>query len=92
MRNADPGVRSLRRRSVSSRLLGLGVRITPGAWKSVLVSVVCCQVEVSEVSATHLSLVQGSPTDCGVSKYDLEISTMRMSRPTRAVEPVKKRS
>jgi hypothetical protein len=30
-----------------------------------LVSVVCCQVEVS---ATSWSLVQSSPTDCGVSK------------------------
>jgi hypothetical protein len=30
-----------------------------------LVSVVCCQVEVS---ATSWSLVQGSPTECGVSK------------------------
>jgi hypothetical protein len=30
-----------------------------------LVSVVCCQV----VSATGRSLVQGSPTECGVSKY-----------------------
>jgi hypothetical protein len=30
-----------------------------------LVSVVCCQVEVS---ATSWSLVQRSPTDCGVSK------------------------
>jgi hypothetical protein len=29
-----------------------------------LVSVVCCQVEVS---ATSRSLVQRSPTDCGVS-------------------------
>jgi hypothetical protein len=30
-----------------------------------LVSVVCCQVEVS---ATSWSLVQRSPTDCGVSQ------------------------
>jgi hypothetical protein len=30
-----------------------------------LVSVVCCQVEVS---ATSWSLVQGSPIDCGVSQ------------------------
>jgi hypothetical protein len=32
-----------------------------------LVSVVCCQVEVS---ATGLSLVQRSPTECGVSERD----------------------
>jgi len=31
------------------------------------VSVVCCQVEVS---ATSRSLVQRSPTDCGVSECD----------------------
>jgi hypothetical protein len=37
-----------------------------GAWKSLsLVSVVCCQVEVS---ASGWSLVQRSPTECGVSK------------------------
>jgi hypothetical protein len=34
-----------------------------------LVSVVCCQVEVS---ATGRSLAQRSPTDCGVSVCDLE--------------------
>jgi len=36
----------LRRGSAAARLLGLWVRIPPGAWMSV-VSVVCCQVEVS---------------------------------------------
>ena len=51
----------LRRRSAAARLLRLWVRIPPGAWMSV-VSVVCCQVEVS---ATSWSLVQRSPTDCG---------------------------
>jgi len=39
-----------------------------------LVSVVCCQVEVS---ATGRSLFQRSPTDCGVSECDCEASTMR---------------
>ena len=43
----------------------------------------CCQVEVS---ATVRSLVQSSPTECDVSEYDLEASTMRRPRPTRAVE------
>ena len=55
--------RGLRRRSKAARLLRLWVRIPPGAWMFV-VSVVCCQVEVS---ATSWSLVQGSPTDCGAS-------------------------
>jgi hypothetical protein len=35
------------------------------------VSVVCCQVEVS---ATSWSLVQRSPTECGVSECDREAS------------------
>ena len=55
--------RGLRRRSTAARLLRLWVRIPPEAWMFV-VSVVCCQVEVS---ATDLSLVQRSPTDCGAS-------------------------
>jgi hypothetical protein len=36
-----------------------------------VVSVVCCQVEVS---ATGWSLAQRSPTDCGVSECDREAS------------------
>ena len=55
--------RGLRRRFSAAHLLRLWVLIPPGAWMSV-VSVVCCQVEVS---ATDWSLVQGSPTDCGAS-------------------------
>ena len=41
--------RGLRRRSAASRLLRSWVRIPPGAWLFV-VSVVCCQVEVSATS------------------------------------------
>ena len=68
--------RGLRRRSAAARLLGLWVRIPPVAWMFVcLVSVVCCQVEVS---ATSWSLVQKSPTDCGASVCDLETSWMMM--------------
>jgi hypothetical protein len=54
---------SWRRKCTAARLLGLWVWILPGAWMFV-VSVVCCQLEVS---ATSLSLVQMSPTDCGAS-------------------------
>ena len=39
-----------------------------------LVSVVCCQVEVS---ASGLSLIQRSPTECDVSECDRENSIMR---------------
>jgi hypothetical protein len=38
------------------------------------VSVVCCQVEVS---ASGLSLVRRSPTECGVLEFDREASIMR---------------
>ena len=41
--------RGLRRRSAVARLLRSWVRIPPGAWMFV-VSVVCCQVEVSATS------------------------------------------
>jgi len=44
-----------------------------------LMIVVCCQVEVS---ASGWSLVQMSPTECGVSECDHEFSTMRRPWPT----------
>jgi hypothetical protein len=53
-----------------------------------LVSVVCCQVEVS---ATSWSLVQRSPTECGVSKCDGEVSKMRRPRPTRGCRAIEKK-
>jgi hypothetical protein len=51
-----------------------------------VVSVVCCQVEVS---ATSWSFVQRSPTECGVSECDRETSTKQRGGPGpyRAVEP-----
>jgi hypothetical protein len=55
--------RGLRYRSSAARLLRPCVRIPPRAWMFV-VSVLCCQVEVS---ATIWSLVQRSSTDCGAS-------------------------
>ena len=36
------------------------------------------------------SLVQRSPSECGVSECDLETTTMMRPRPTGAVEPSKK--
>ena len=47
-----------------------------------VVGVMCCQVEVS---VSCYSLVQRSPTDCGVSKCDSETTTRRIPRPTRVV-------
>ena len=43
------------------------------------VRVVCCEVEVP---ATDRSLVQKSPTDCGVSECDREASIIRRPWPT----------
>jgi len=57
------GPRGLTRRSAAARLQGLRIRIQPGAWISV-VSVVCCQVEVSATSRSH---AQRSLTDCSAS-------------------------
>jgi hypothetical protein len=69
---------SMAARPKAARLLGLRVRIPPGPRMSVL-SVVGFQVEVS---ATGSSLVQRSPTECGVSECDREISMMRRPWPT----------
>jgi hypothetical protein len=44
------------------------------------VSVVCCHLEVS---ATGRSLVQTSPTECGMSECDREASIMKRPWPTR---------
>jgi len=52
-----------RRRPEAARLLRLWVRIPLGHGCLSIVSVVCCQVEVS---AASLSFVQKSPTDCGL--------------------------
>jgi len=43
---------------------------------------VCCECCHAEVSATGRSLVQRSPTECGVSECDREASIMK-SWPTR---------
>ena len=55
------------------------------------VSVVCCEVGVSvSVSGSGGSLVQRSPTDCGVSEFDCEASTMRRPWPTRGCRNMKR--
>ena len=52
-----------------------------------LVSIVCCQVEVS---ASGWSPVQRSPTEWGVSEYDRGASIMSSPWPTRGCRAVKK--
>jgi hypothetical protein len=69
--------RGLRLKSAASRLLGLRVRIPPGAWMSIFCEFVCFQVDVS---ATNRSLVQRSPLGCGVSVCNLETSNVRWPR------------
>ena len=64
--------RDLRRKSAAPRLLRLWVRISRGHKSLSVVSVVCCQVEVSAMS---WSLVQRRPTDCGASLCVREICT-----------------
>jgi hypothetical protein len=55
--------RGLRRGSAAAHLVGLWIRIPPGAWMFV-VSVMCSQVDVY---VWGWSLVQKNPTECGVS-------------------------
>jgi hypothetical protein len=71
-------LRCLTRGSAAIRLLELWVRIQRGHGCLSLVSVVCCQVEVS---AWGWSLVQRSPTECGLPECDREASIMRRSWP-----------
>jgi hypothetical protein len=54
------------------------------------VSIMFCVVKV-EVSASGSSLVQGSPTDCGVSECDREASIIRRPWPTRGCRAIKKK-
>ena len=72
--------RVLRRGSASARLLGFGFESRRGHGYLSLVSVVFCEVEVS---ASGWSLVQRSPTECGVSECDREDSIMRRPWPIR---------
>ena len=64
-------------RPVTASLLRSWVRIPPGHGYLSVVSVVCCQVEVT---ATSWSLVQRSPTDCGAS-FVCDLETSRMVAP-----------
>jgi hypothetical protein len=72
--------RRLRRGSAAACLLGLWVWIRPGHGCLCLVNVVCCQVEVYP---SGRSLVRRSPTECGVSECDREVSAMRRPCPKR---------
>jgi hypothetical protein len=76
----------LERGFAADRLLGFRVRIPPRTWMS-LISVVCCQVEVS---ASGWSLVQRSYTECNVSEFDHKALIMTNLGPVGAVASWKK--
>jgi len=78
--------RVLRRGPAVACLLELPVRMSWYGCFS-LVSVVCCQVEVS---APGWSIVQNNPTECGVSECDRETSIRRRPWPTRDCCAMKK--
>jgi hypothetical protein len=64
--------------------------VGPRDGTDVCVCCACCQVDVS---ATDRSLIQRSPTECGVSECDRKASTVRRPRPPQgAVEPLEKKS
>jgi hypothetical protein len=79
-------LRGLSRGSAAARLLGLLFESRQGHGCPFLASVVCCQVEVS---ASGQSLVQRSPTECGVSECDREASIMRRTWSTRGCCAIK---
>jgi len=72
-------------RAISCRDFGSKSRWRQGCLS--LVSVVCCQVEVS---ATGRSLIQRNPYECGASECDREASVMRKPWPTRGCWVTKK--
>ena len=69
--------RGLKRVSTADRLLGLRVRIPPGAWSSVFLSRILCVVRSSD-----RSLVQRSPTECCASECVCKASTVKRPWPT----------
>ena len=73
---------------MAAHLLGLWVRILLGCGCLSFVGVVCGP---AEVSATDRSLIQRSPTECGVSECDREASTLRRPCPTRGCHAMGKK-
>ena len=73
----------LRCGSSASRLLELQIRIPPRTWTS-------ASFECFVLSDRSLYIVQGSPTECGVSECDREASLMRRPWPTRDCWATKK--
>jgi hypothetical protein len=74
--------------SAAARLLGLRVRILPGAWMS-FGSDVCFQVQVSTLGGLF---VQRSHTECGVSECDREAWTMGRPWPNGGFRAMKRKT
>jgi hypothetical protein len=77
--------RGIKRGSAATRFLGFESRRGHGCQS--LVSVVCCQVEVSASGRSH---VLRSPTECGVSECDRG-TLWRRPRPTRGCRAIRKK-
>jgi len=71
--------RGLRRGSTAARLLGLWVRIPPGAWMSVCVK--CCVLSGRGLCDELITRPEKSYRLCCVDVCDLETSTMRRPWP-----------
>ena len=69
---AEPGGRAIWGVGLGPSLAGIAGSNLAGGMDLCLVSFVCFQVEVS---ASSLSLVRRSSTECGVSECDHEVST-----------------
>ena len=83
---ADPGARAvLKYGSAASRLLYCGIESCRVHGCLSLANGACCWVEVSTPGDHSSRWV----LQCGVSECDLETSTRRRPRPTRAVKPWK---
>jgi hypothetical protein len=78
--------RVLRRASAAAHFAGIAGSNVGGRMAVCRVNVVCCQVEVS---ASGRSLVQRSPTECGMSEWVHKASTMRRPWTTRGCCPIK---
>jgi len=81
--------RGLRRGSATVCLLGLWVRIPPRAWMSVCCE--CCVLSGRSLCEGR-SVLQSSPTECGVSECNRAASTIRTFCPTEGRRVMEKES
>ena len=75
--------------SLFARIVGSNPAASMDVCVASVVSVVCCRVEVS---ATGRSVLQSSPTECGVPECNRADSTMRTPTPTKGRRVMEKES